>query len=351
MNKLNLYYFIIIIVLTTVFNSCKKDEGIGGTSEIVGKLVKIDYPDNNLTMIDTIVAAGEDVYIIYGENEFYNDDIETHFDGTFQFKYLNKGKYTVFAYSKDTLGSDIDIAIKKEVEIDKNNQTIDVGTIYIYDGLVGRSIIKGKILSLDYLTDYTHVIDTSTAIGEDVYISYENDEYYIDDVETNYDGTFLFNDLGKGDYTIYVYSNDPEGTGKEVAITQNISVTQANQVIDAGNIYIYKGLVGSSSITGKVLAVDYYDAEGLPKPVPRDSYYEAEEDVYIIYENNTTYFERTRTNYDGTYYFGELIPGTYTIYAYSKDTDEPSGITIASISVQISRANQEVSAETIIILK
>ncbi len=250
MNKLNLFYcFIIIIVLTTVFNSCKKDEGIGGTSEIVGKLVKINYPDNNLTMIDTIVASGEDVYIIYGENEFYDDDIETHFDGTFQFKYLNKGKYTVFAYSKDTLGSDNDIAIKREVEISKNNQTIDLGTIYIYDGLVGKSMIKGKVFRLDYLTDYTYVIDTSAAIGEDVYISYKNDEYYIDDVETNYDGTFIFNDLIKGNYTIYVYSNDPEGTNNDVAITHNISITQVNQVIDAGSIYIYKGIVGYEALS------------------------------------------------------------------------------------------------------
>ena len=72
---------------------------------------------------------------------------------------------------------------------------------------------------------------------------------------------------------------------------------------------------GTASIVGKVYAYDY-NAE---MTVYRTQYYAPEEDVYIIYGDDSVYSDRTRTNYDGTYRFEYLRPGTYTIFVYSKN--------------------------------
>jgi hypothetical protein len=42
------------------------------------------------------------VFIVYGDNdEIYDDNIKTSYDGTFKFNNLRKGSYKVFAYNKD----------------------------------------------------------------------------------------------------------------------------------------------------------------------------------------------------------------------------------------------------------
>lgn len=76
------------------------------------------------------------------------------------------------------------------------------------------------------------------------------------------------------------------------------------------------GAGGTSSIKGKVYA-KYYDKYFY---VLTDSAYAPEVDVYIIYGNQSTFGDRTRTNYDGTYEFKYLQIGTYKIYAYSRDS-------------------------------
>ncbi|GDX52341.1 hypothetical protein LBMAG27_13880 [Bacteroidota bacterium] len=114
------------------FSSCTKQEGQGGTSTIKGKIFVAEY--NVFTPIDSFYSGKVSVYIIYGDNEYFGDKIESSYDGTFEFPYLKKGKYTLFAYSDCLLGADCDggkKVIKKEVEITENKQTIDAGDIRI----------------------------------------------------------------------------------------------------------------------------------------------------------------------------------------------------------------------------
>lgn len=72
---------------------------------------------------------------------------------------------------------------------------------------------------------------------------------------------------------------------------------------------------GTGTIVGKIYAYDY-NAE---MTVYRTQYYAPDEDVYIIYGNDTIFSDRTRTNFDGSYRFEYLRPGKYTVFAYSKD--------------------------------
>ena len=47
--------------------------------------------------------ADERVYIVYGDDDFYSEDVRTDAQGNFQFKELNRGDYRIFAYTQDTL--------------------------------------------------------------------------------------------------------------------------------------------------------------------------------------------------------------------------------------------------------
>ena len=119
--------------------SCEKEAGEGGTSSIVGSVYKISTYYNVLTQQnDTVyyqLDSGEDIYIIYSEdeNDFYDDNIETNWNGKYRFDYLRKGDYTVFIYadSTDNLNVSFDYPIFQHVTIEENNSTYSLPEIVI----------------------------------------------------------------------------------------------------------------------------------------------------------------------------------------------------------------------------
>jgi hypothetical protein len=113
-----------------VVSSCKKVEGQGGTSSIKGVVVEQKYIGTNI--VAEYVAADQDVYIIYGtEGTFYDDDVKTSYDGSFEFNYLNKGNYRLFVYEDSSTEPSGKAAKFVEVEIVDKKSTIEVDTIYI----------------------------------------------------------------------------------------------------------------------------------------------------------------------------------------------------------------------------
>jgi hypothetical protein len=74
--------------------------------------------------------ANEKIYLVYGDNEFYDDDIQTGVNGIFEFKGLQVGNYSVYVYSKDTItGSNTIVDIP--VEITDKKSVTDIGEIDI----------------------------------------------------------------------------------------------------------------------------------------------------------------------------------------------------------------------------
>ncbi len=120
------------LIILFFVSSCEKSPGEGGTSTIQGSVYKLSTYYNVLTQqTDTVyyqLDAKKDVYIIYSdnENEFYNDNIETNWNGQYRFDYLRKGDYTLFVYtdSTDALNISYDYPIFKHVKIDANNSTV-----------------------------------------------------------------------------------------------------------------------------------------------------------------------------------------------------------------------------------
>ena len=129
MNKYNFLLALLLLLLC----SCTKSEGIGGQAVIKGELFVHNFNALGNPTGDSYEAQEHDVYIIYGDNDnTYDDDMETSYDGTFEFKYLYPGNYEIFTYSECfTCPPGQDSLIKLNVTIDSKKETVDLGTIAI----------------------------------------------------------------------------------------------------------------------------------------------------------------------------------------------------------------------------
>jgi len=122
---------ILIIACIMGLMACKKIEGEGGTSSIKGKIVVENYNSVG-TLISTYDGAKEDVYIVYGDaDNVYDDKMEASYDGTFEFRYLEEGTYTIFTYQDCAECGSGEEAVIKTVTIDAKKSTQDLGTIII----------------------------------------------------------------------------------------------------------------------------------------------------------------------------------------------------------------------------
>ncbi|GAB4299249.1 MAG: hypothetical protein Kow0068_22890 [Marinilabiliales bacterium] len=235
----------VYIIFSLILLSCNKDAGEGGTSSITGKLLVKQYTQNYTVLIDSFYAPDEDIYIIYGEDDIYGDNMKTFYDGRFRFDYLRKGNYTIYAYSEDTTlqSSRGLMPVSKEIEITKNGETFDIGDIVIFENIDmndGFATIKGKVYAYDYNNDFTVFNGQYYAPDEDVFIIYENQQYYFDDVKTDYSGTYQFQNLPVGKYKVYAYSRDISGdTASGIyPVFKEIEITEKNQTVIVDDIII-----------------------------------------------------------------------------------------------------------------
>ncbi|NBU89857.1 MAG: hypothetical protein EBS12_00210 [Flavobacteriia bacterium] len=122
---------LLIFIIGIALTSCTKKEGQGGSATIKGFVY--EYKQNLLgDTISRYVAADQDVSIIYGDDHtFYDDNIKTSYDGSFEFPYLHKGKYIVFVYEDCSTCLSGKKEILHTIEITKKNQVIDLDTIDI----------------------------------------------------------------------------------------------------------------------------------------------------------------------------------------------------------------------------
>lgn len=135
-------YLSVFALVIFVFTGCKKEEGPGGTSTIKGRIIVHDFDGGfqNPTPVEIYPAIDQDIFLIYGaDHSTYDDDYKTTYDGTYEFKYLQKGKYRLFAYSKDSTGASVflpsfkDIPVFVDVEITSNGSTVTAPDIIILD--------------------------------------------------------------------------------------------------------------------------------------------------------------------------------------------------------------------------
>ncbi|MBO4580986.1 MAG: hypothetical protein J5701_01695 [Bacteroidales bacterium] len=227
---IKLIKFIVCLLLMCIVCACDKS-GEGGNATIQGKIMLVQHPNDDYTLAtDTVVAAKTDVFIVYGDNEMYDDDQETSQDGLYQFKYLKKGIYTIFAYS--TLATGEKIAVSQTVEV-KDKLTI-VPTIYIHEGKAyGTSMVRGQVWAT-----YEHNGSdrgSGWAYEHRVYIKKQNHPYHFDNVRVGEDGYFYFQQLLPGTYEIFTTTEDDNEVPS--LVSQTITITEAGKIYTLEKIF------------------------------------------------------------------------------------------------------------------
>jgi len=196
----------LLIILCFLIGGCQK-EGVGGKAVISGHVYE-NITDRHGLVVDKIPAVNEDVFITYGDKNFYQDDVTTDDEGYYEFSFLRKGEYNLSVYSDCLDCNSGRKAIENDVSIDSKNKNIsdnDFAIMKLVDYDDGSSSIKGRLMVQQYLG--------ATAFGNpypsqenEVYIVYGDDDVYFDRMDTGVDGWFEFTELIKGEYTLYAFS-------------------------------------------------------------------------------------------------------------------------------------------------
>ena len=93
----SIFFISCFFIIVTLF-SCSKEAGEGGTSTIYGTVWVIDY-DKDGNLKGEYFGFDEDVFIVYGDNDVIDEKTSTNYNGKYEFNYLRKGTYTIYAYS------------------------------------------------------------------------------------------------------------------------------------------------------------------------------------------------------------------------------------------------------------
>lgn len=124
----------LLLVLSLAEVSCSKEAGEGGNSTIYGKITTYNYNAEFTNLRGIYPSADEDVFIIYGNDRSYSQRVRTNYEGIYEFKYLRKGDYTIYAYSKDSTLSLVSgiIPVIRKVTIKDNKQTVEAADMKIF---------------------------------------------------------------------------------------------------------------------------------------------------------------------------------------------------------------------------
>ena len=234
--------------LTTLI-SCNKTEGPGGTSSITGIIRGIEFEPAKYEITEVIVSQGNELehgdywlinnttggtfYYVWYKNPGWISDGDPHLEGrtgievSFNYSDSNLDIATNTANAITTsAGANFDVVVQQDVLVltnkfsgavpDANNMTTNF-EINIAD--------QGED---EFYGDATPIADAR------VYLVYGNETTYGDEMRTGGDGDFRFNNLVKGNYTIYVVSQDTINSNATVKNSITLEIEQNKSVVDAG---------------------------------------------------------------------------------------------------------------------
>ena len=210
-----------VSLLAVLCTACNKGAGEGGTATVQGFVKLVQHPDDDYSLpVDTVAAAKTDVFIVYGDDEFYGDDVKTGPDGFYRFSFLRPGNYTVFAYS--TLISGEKVAVSERVDV-KAGQVATVPAICVHEGKAyGTSVVMGKVYAAYFHNG--NYRGEGWAIEHRVYIRRAGESLFFDDTRVGPDGTFAFQKLVPGDYEVFTATESldeiPEFVFKSVKVDE-----------------------------------------------------------------------------------------------------------------------------------
>lgn len=93
------------------------------------------------------------------------------------------------------------------------------------EGSGGKYSITGKVFVSTYNSTYTVLKSQYYGQAVTVYLIYGDEPVFQTSQKTNYDGTYQFAFLRKGEYTIYVYSKDSTlSSSALIPVIKNVTI-------------------------------------------------------------------------------------------------------------------------------
>lgn len=117
-------------IVAGLLASCELTPGEGGTSTITGKVYIKEVNSSGIVTAEYF-AHDEDVFILFDADSIYDESTKTSFNGEYQFEYMRKGSYRIFAYTDISSLSSENAPVMVEVEITENNQNVEAPLIVI----------------------------------------------------------------------------------------------------------------------------------------------------------------------------------------------------------------------------
>lgn len=236
-------FLVLLVFVGLGLVSCNKEEGQGGDSTIRGKILQRVFDEDYKILQSSLPLGNEDVFIVYGSDVSVSDKVETNYDGTFEFKYLQKGSYKIFYYSQDSTGvATAKVAVVKEVQLG-DGSTTELGDLIKYKTLnvdEGTASIKGKVIVTNHKSNWTDIKDVGPAQDQDVFLVYRDNTAGYIRARTDYAGNFEFRNLIKGDYIIYVYSDEQADHTQKRVVSTWVQVVDDNEAIKLADFNIDK---------------------------------------------------------------------------------------------------------------
>ncbi len=222
------------------------------------------------------------------------------------------------------------------------------------EGLGGTGSISGTLVEQFYNDDFSLMIYEKPAVDEEVFVVFGEEQALGNRVRTNHQGQFMFKYLYPGQYEVYYLSEDSASVlNLDVERIRSVELGKGEDR-DLGTLVKLSSLDfddGTAMIRGRVKVINYVDASTWPNLVIENTYYGTEQEVYLTYGQHTFYDERIRTQHDGTFEFGGLIPGDYLIFLYSDDVTGASEKVALKYEVNIIGLEQVVDLGEIVIEK
>lgn len=108
------------------------------------------------------------------------------------------------------------------------------------EGEGGKNSIKGYVFTQEISRATNQIISEYPAFEDALYIIYGSNAYYADKFILNYDGFYTFENLNKGKYTIFIYSDCNLCNGGKEPIFKDIELLEKREDFAVDTIYKVK---------------------------------------------------------------------------------------------------------------
>lgn len=118
------YILPFLFILCTLSISCKKEAGFGGLSSIEGKVYAIDLTPNSQIIQDEGYTANIKVILSVDGSGHVLKEQKTDLNGSYKFKNLRKGNYTVWTFTQCDQCTNNDSTVIQTIEIKARKEAL-----------------------------------------------------------------------------------------------------------------------------------------------------------------------------------------------------------------------------------